>query len=152
MSDHPIWILVADGQHARVLERSAPNADWLELEDDRLVNPTPPSRELGTDRPGRGFESGGTARHAIAPRRDLHEEAEFEFARLVLERIERSAQEKLFRRLFIMAPPRFLGYLRDGLGQATRLALRGTLNRDFTKAPVAEIVSHLHEHTPFDPS
>lgn len=149
MWNHPIWILVADGQHARVLERASLEAEWFEREEHRMTNVTPPSRELGTDRPGRVHESVGMARHGIAVRTDLHEEAEMEFARYLLDRLEHWARDNCYRRLYIMAPPRFLGHLREGLGRATRQALHGTLNKDLVKAPIPEIVAHLHEHTPF---
>ena len=47
-----------------------------------------------------------------------------------------------------MAPPSFLGHLRDALGDATRQRLRGSLDLDLTKAPLAEIVARLPEHRP----
>ena len=56
--------------------------------------------------------------------------------------------EGLYRRLFLMAPPRFLGRLCAALGSASRRALRGTLDKDFCRAPLAEIVPRLHEHRP----
>lgn len=148
MWNHPIWILVADGQRARVLERASLEAEWMEREEHRSSNFTPPSRELGTDRPGRVHESVGMARHGMTTREDPHEAAEAEFARSLAHRLEHWASDNLFRRLYIMAPPRFLGHLREELGRAARQALHGTLDKDLTKAPVAEIVGHLHEHRP----
>jgi len=148
MWNHPIWILVADGQRARVLERASLEAEWTEREEHRSSNVTPPSRELGTDRPGRVHESVGMARHGLAMHEDPHEAAEVEFARSLARRLERWGSDHLYRRLYIMAAPRFLGHLREALGTVARQALRGTLDKDLTKAPVAEIASHLHEHRP----
>lgn len=149
MRDHPIWILVADGQHSRVLERSAPEEAWTEREEYGSVHPVPRSHELGTDRPGRVHESVGLSRHGVSIG-DLHEEEEAKLARALADQLERWVSQGLCRRLFLMSPPRFLGQLRAALGPATRQVLRGTLDKDFCHAPVAEIVAHLHEHRPAD--
>lgn len=150
MWSHPIWILVADGQHARVLERPSHEAEWREREEDRLSCATRPSPGWAPERPGRPPESAGMARHGIALHADVQEEAEMEFARLLLDRLEHRARETCYRRLYIMAPPRLLGYLREGLGRATRMALQGTLDRDLVRRPAAEIVVRLAEHKPFE--
>lgn len=147
MRDHPIWILVADGQHSRILERTILDGPWTERGEYGATHPVPPSRELGTERPGRVHESVGQARHGVSAT-DLHEAEEEKLARALAERLEGWVAEGLCRRLFLMAPPRFLGHLRAALGPAARQALRGTLDKDFCRAPVAEIVAHLHEHRP----
>lgn len=147
MRDHPIWILVADGQHSRILERTALEAPWTECGEYGATHPVPPSRELGTERPGRVHESVGQARHGVSAE-DLHEAEERKLAQAVAGRLEGWVSKGLCRRLFLMAPPRFLGELRAALGPATRQALRGTLDKDLCHAPVAEVVAHLHEHRP----
>ena len=43
----------------------------------------------------------------------------------------------------LVAPPAFLGDLRTALGGAARQKLRGTLNKDLTHLPLAELAPHL---------
>jgi protein required for attachment to host cells len=148
MRQETAWVLVADGQRARVLERLSLSEQWQELEAEAQEVFDPPSHALGTERPGRTHESVGGARHAIEPRQDAHEARKVAFARDLAERIEAAAEAKRFARLIIVAPPSFLGHLRDALGDATRQRLRGSLDLDLTKAPLAEIVAHLPEHRP----
>ena len=56
-----IWILVADGQKARFLASEKRNEDLVAAMPDMAV-PNPPSREQGTERPGRVHESVGAVR------------------------------------------------------------------------------------------
>jgi len=135
------WALVADGQHARFLEREVPFGAWRERAGEALEIANPRSREQGTERPGRVHESSGTARHAIEPRTDPHREAKRLFARRLAERLEASAGQ--YQRLTLVAPPHFLGDLREELGEAARRKLRGTLDKDLTHAPLAELSGQL---------
>ncbi len=133
--------LVADGQHARVLEREVPFGRWSERESESIRNR--PSHERGTERPGRVQESAGSARHAIEPRSDPHREAKRDFAGHLADRLE--AEAARYDRLLLVAPPAFLGDLRAALGDAARAKLRGSLDKDLVKAPVEEIARHLDE-------
>jgi protein required for attachment to host cells len=142
------WALVADGQRARVLERLSLAEQWQELEEEAQDVFDPPSHALGTERPGRVHESASTTRHAIEPRQDAHEARKVAFARGLAARLEAAAEARRFARLILVAPPAFLGHLRDALGDATRQRLRGSLDHDLTKAPLAEIVARLPEHRP----
>ncbi len=148
MQDHPVWVLVADAHQGRVLERGAMHARWEELPDEGSTSNTPRSRELGTDRPGRSYESVGMARHAIEPRQDLHDAAEAEFARNLAEKLERAAKDGRYKRLYLFAPPRFLGHLRACLGAEAGKALSGTLDKDLVAAPLPEVIEHLRQHRP----
>jgi len=139
-----MWAAVADGRRLRVLERRpVPGAPWRELEAEAAGHADPPSRELGTARPGRVRESVGHARHAVESRQDPHEAAEAAFAREVAARLERAAAEGCYGRLFVVAPPVFLGQLRPALGAETRRRLAGTLDKDLTRAAVRDIAEHL---------
>ncbi|MBO0711207.1 MAG: host attachment protein [Acetobacteraceae bacterium] len=134
-----VWAAVADGKRLRVLARRVLAQDpeeavWHELQSEALEMADPPSRVLGTDRPGRVRESQGGARHAYEPRYDLHEGRKADFAEIVAERLERAAKTGQFDRLVLIAPPATLGHLRAAIGEQARGRLRGTLARDLTRA------------------
>jgi protein required for attachment to host cells len=135
------WALLADAGHARILARRLPAGPWPELPGEALEKPTPPSRALGTERPGRVHESATSARHAIEPRTDPHRAARRDFARQLTERLEDEAHR--FAALVLVAPPAFLGELRAELGPAAGRKLAGSLDRDLVKLPLADIAAHL---------
>ncbi|WP_237213451.1 host attachment protein [Falsiroseomonas oryziterrae] len=141
MSTNIEWALVADGGRARLFERHLPAGPWRERTDDELEATNPPSREHGTDRLGRVHESATTARHAVEPRTDPHRAAKTDFATRLATRLEGTASS--FERLLLVAPPSFLGDLRASLGEATRRKLYGTLDKDLTHAPLADVAAQL---------
>ncbi|MGG5822317.1 host attachment protein [Falsiroseomonas sp. HW251] len=135
------WALVADAGRARVFERRLPAGPWRERTEDALEAAHPPSRDLGTDRPGRVRESATTARHAVEPRTDPHRAAKAAFAARLAGRLEDASVS--YERLLLAAPPAFLGDLREALGEAARRKLHGTLAKDLTHVPLAELAMHL---------
>ena len=135
------WALVADAQRCRILERRIPLGRWQERTEEAVEVANPPSRELGTERPGRTHESSGTARHAIEPKTDPHRQAKQDFARLLADRLEARAAK--FDRLLLVAPPAFLGDLREALGEAARRRLAGTLDKDLTRHKLAGLAVQL---------
>lgn len=143
MRNAAVWVAVADGKRLRLLERVVATAPWRELDAEAAGHADPPSRALGTDRPGRVHESVGGGRHAIEPRQDPHEAAEAAFAHEVARRLEQAAAEGRYERLVVVAPPVFLGRLRPALGAQARQRLAGTLNNDLTHAPVQDIAERL---------
>ncbi len=140
------WALIADAQHARILEREAPLGAWRERMEERVEIADPRSRELGSDRPGRSHESASSARHAIEPRTDPHREAKRAFAGRLAEHLE--ASEASYARLLLVAPPAFLGDLREALGDAARRKLLGTLDKDLAALPLADLAPRLAELRP----
>jgi protein required for attachment to host cells len=118
-----------------------PFGAWSERTAETIEINNRPSRERGSDRPGRGHESASAARHAVEPRTDPHREAKRDFARHLADRLEAAAGS--YARLLLVAPPAFLGDLREALGDAGRGKLAGTLDKDLTKATLADIAGHL---------
>lgn len=137
------WALVADAQHARVLERQVPGQHWTEHKEMAVDINNRPSHERGTDRPGRAFESVGGARHAIEPRQDPHRAAKQAFARHLADELEQAARDGRYDRLVLVAPPGFLGDLRAELGDGARKRLCASLDKDLTRHPLIELVTHL---------
>ncbi|MET4699094.1 protein required for attachment to host cells [Constrictibacter sp. MBR-5] len=142
---HPTitWILVADGQRARIVENGGPGKGLQPVTPEPLVNSDPPSRNLGTDRPGRVSESVGGARHAIEPRTDPHRDQKRRFAQELADRLDRAAGEGAYTRLILVAPPQMLGDLRDVLTERARALVAAEIDKDLTKADDRELKRHL---------
>lgn len=142
---HPTitWILVADGQRARIVENGGPGNGLRPVTPEPLVHADPPSRDLGTDRPGRVGESVGGARHAIEPRTDPHRNEKRRFAQDLADRLDRAAAEGAYTRLILVAPPQMLGDLRDVLTARTRALVAAEIDKDLTKADDRDLKEHL---------
>ena len=137
-------IAIADGEHARYVQ---PDANYV-LRTVSSVDSASAhlrSRDLGSDRPGRSFESGNPAHHAVGERHDLHRMAKDTFARLVAEQLNAASARDEFDELLLVAPPRALHELREALDPATKAKLVGTLERDLVKTPDHELSPHVRE-------
>ncbi|MBX9804705.1 MAG: host attachment protein [Alphaproteobacteria bacterium] len=104
------WILVADAGNARIIERIGTLGGLIEIQN--LSHSHESTHEHGPDRPGRGFESSGTTRHAYEPRSDWHEQQKDEFAKEIVTLLNEAHLNKKFDELYVLAPAKMLGLLR----------------------------------------
>jgi hypothetical protein len=68
---HTLWIAIADGEHARFAQPDGDNRLRIVRSLDS-ASAHLRSRDLGSDRPGRSFESATTAHHAVGEKHDPH--------------------------------------------------------------------------------
>ena len=134
-----IWILVADGQTAR-LEPALPY---------EMRMPNPPTREQGAERPGRAYESSGKARHAVEPHVDWHREAKRSFAGELADLLGQKARDNAFDELVLIAPPQMMGDLRDALDGATKARVKTEVTKDLTQLTAIELHDYLTEEVWF---
>ncbi len=142
------WILVADGTRARIFRNDGPGKGLRPALDRDFASPAPPTRALGTDRPGRVQESADSERHAMVPRVDWHRFEKEKFARSMAKILDGAAERGGFDRLVLVAPPRTLGDLRNALGPRARALVTGELDRDLTHVTPAELPDHLYRLLP----
>jgi protein required for attachment to host cells len=138
------WFVVADGAKARFLVQQGMTSPLSAASVPEMTHLNPPTREQGTDRPGRTHEStrSGT-RHAMTPRVDWHRFEKEKFAHEVAERVNRAIGERAFDRLVLVAPPTTLGTLRDSLGEAATAAVTHEIAKDITHLSVTEMSDYL---------
>jgi protein required for attachment to host cells len=135
---HNTLILVGDGQKALFL-RNRGNAQHVDLVVERILErDNPPTREQGTDRPGRSNASLGVARSAMEEV-DWHHLAKERFADELAEALYRHAHANLFERLVIIAPPKILGKLRKAFHAEVVDRIAAEIPKELTSHPVAEI-------------
>jgi protein required for attachment to host cells len=147
MSRRKTWIVIADGEHARVVT-PAPKGAFHTLR--TLESPTAhlSSAEMGSDRPATTIESATGTRHAITPRHDLHEMGKLKFARDVAGEINRSSAEGTFEKVLLVAPAYALKEILGELDPAATAKVLGTLRKDLIKVPDHELAPHLEEWFP----
>jgi protein required for attachment to host cells len=136
---HDALILVGDGRKALFLRnRGNPRRVALVVEQ-ILEQDNPPTREQGTDRPGRANASVGAARSAMEEA-DWHHIAKERFAVELAEALYRQAHANRFEKLVVIAPPKILGDLRKAFHAEVARRVAAEIPKELTSHPVAEIV------------
>jgi protein required for attachment to host cells len=140
---HPkIWYVIADGGRARFVERDE-NGAFRTMVSFVASELHERSHDLGLDRPARAKESASPARHAIEPRRDLHQAAKEDFVKLVAEQLDEEHGRDQFDRLVLIAPPRVLTELKEKLSTSMAKIVVSDLQKDLTKVPDHDLTEHL---------
>lgn len=141
------WVLVADGARARILSTTGWGAG-LTAVGDQIEGDRRPSRDQGTERPGRVHDRSGPGRHAMEPKVDWHEFEKQQFAKQMAGHLNRSAQRKAFDRLVLVAPPKALGDLRAALDKHTANLVLAELAKDLTRVSERDLARHLENIMP----
>ena len=132
------WVFVGDGQKALFLinegDEKFPNLRRLSV----LESPDPPSREQGSDAPGRAYSSVGDIRSAVEET-DWHELQKERFAVSIAEQINKAALANAFGQIVIVAPPKVLGELRGAFTKETASKILAEIGKDLTHHSIAEI-------------
>jgi len=140
--DRGAWVVVCDGAKALVLEnagnRMTPNLRTKEVyeQDD------PKTHDMGTDKPGRAFNSVGNRRSAME-QTDWHDQEEQKFLAKLAARLDKAVLTGEAPSLIVVAPPRAIGVLRRAYSPHVRQAIRAEVEKDYVKMPVDEIMRHL---------
>jgi protein required for attachment to host cells len=131
------WVLVLDGEKFLLL-RNRGRPDSLELHViDHAEVANPPTREQGTDQPGR-FSDPGAGRSAVE-QTDWHALEKVRFARDIAERLRGWALERRFDALVVVADPSTLGALRPHYHPSVAERIIAEIDKDLTRLPVEEI-------------
>jgi protein required for attachment to host cells len=135
---HGAWVFVGDGQKALFLinegDEEFPNLRRLAVEEHK----DPPSREQGSDAPGRAYSSVGEIRSAVGET-DWHELEKERFAASIADRINKVALSGAFNQLVIVAPPKILGDLRCKFTKETETKIIAEVPKDLTHHTIPEI-------------
>jgi protein required for attachment to host cells len=137
------WIVIADGARARIVKNAGPGRG-VEA-DSNLVFRSEHRKlqEIMADKPGRGFDSTGKGRHAMAYGTDAVREDERHFLQSLAERLEKEAMADAYDRLVLIAPPRALGDLRPFLSKPVKNRVHDEIAKDLTQLPNDRLADHL---------
>ena len=128
-------IVVADSARARFLEPSEDTRKLMPASRLDMVSPTSrrPTRDLVTDKPGRGFRSaGGRMLHAYEQTHDLHKLEKRKFVESLAETLDGICARGEFDRMVLVAPSRSLGELRSLLSPRVRRMVTHEVPKDLT--------------------
>ena len=139
---HGEWVVVCDGAKALILENAGdtkfPNLKTIKVLEQKDL----PTHALGTDAPGRTYNSVGNARSAVE-QTDWHDIAERHFLTEVVRQLDEALTNNLVKKFILVASPRALGMLRPAYSPALRRAISVEIDRDWVGLPIHEIEEKL---------
>lgn len=137
------WVVVADASHARIFSAEKSHSPLVELEDLSHPEARLHEQEMGSDRPGRAFDSNGMGRHAMGKEVPPKKHEAGRFARLICDKVDHARATGSFEKLYIVAAPAFLGTLRNCMSDVMQKAVAGEVDKNLTTHDPAEIRRHL---------
>ena len=138
------WIVLANSEHARILEREGIAKTLYQI---ITVTDSERSQEKETYAAplGRVFESHETARHAIEPRKNPNQVRQKEFAGKIARILETYATKRSFERAIIVAGHAMLGALRQEFGPKTISLITKEIDKDWVDMKNDRIVERLEK-------
>jgi protein required for attachment to host cells len=131
-------LLVGDGRKALFL-RNTGDSEHVELTTEQVLErDNPPTREQGTDRPGRLPGADGVSRSAVGET-DWHQLTEDRFAEEIADALYRTAHADRYDKLIVVAPPKVLGHLRQAFHKEVTERIVAEVPKDLTSHPVPDI-------------
>ncbi len=140
--NHKIWVVVANGSRARILEAQKSHKLLIELEALDHPQTRVHGHDLVSDRPGREFSSTGSRRSAMETLDPQKNEAQH-FAAQLSKHLDHAHRCQLFEKLYLIASPAFLGLMRNDLEEKTQKAIVQSIDKDLTEKNAEEIREYL---------
>lgn len=148
MKPRKTWVLVADGARARILQSNGSGGGLSSALNFDFAASHAPSRDFGSDKPGRGQGAGGVAQHAKPPRVDWHTYEKHLFAKELAKALEEALRECAFDDLVLVAPPKALGELRQALANDVMSRVTSEIGKDLTHLSVHDVGRYLEDAKP----
>lgn len=138
MLKHDGWVVIADGEKALFLRNEGdaanPNLEvFREMEQNN-----PPTREQGTDRPGRLHDAGPGHRSGVEDT-DWQQLGKERFAKEIAARLYKYAHAGRFDKLVLVAPPSVLGDMRKEFHPEVTERIVEEVPKTLTNHPIDKI-------------
>lgn len=146
-SQRTTWFLIADGARMRMFESLGSNEPekWTLIDSEEAENVRKASRELGTERAGRGQKTGSGARFAMDAA-TLDEDLEDQFIHGIAANLNAAVKDEKFDQLVLTLSPRALGELRKKLTPETTQKLIGVFDKEVTQLSENDLFDYFKEH------
>jgi protein required for attachment to host cells len=132
-------VVVADAARARIIEADDDLRAWREVDD--LVHPEgrARARDLVTDAKVSSQAFPGGPRSGTESR-DPHEEEDRRFAKVLATKLHEARVAGRYEHLVLVAPPKFLGRVREALDAPTARTVVASIDKDLTRAEVDDVL------------
>lgn len=137
------WIVIADGNQAKIFEHDGPGKGLKALSDLNFEQEPLKAQEIMADKPGRSFSSAGPgARSSIEYSSDPVAVRERKFVEKLADLLNEAHRQDRFDRLVIAAAPAALGDIRPALSDGVRGAILAEMPKDLTNVPTSKLGAH----------
>jgi protein required for attachment to host cells len=141
-----VWILVCDSARARLFEVEDGDPAWRAV--DTFDHPKSRSRAsaLVGDHSGQRSSQGPSVHHnALAPSSSPKEIEKGHFGHSLAKMLDQATRSKRFDRWVLVAPPHFLGMLRNELSPELQKQLMATVDKDLSHLDVHSLTQRLRD-------
>ena len=128
------WVLTANRSGASLFEMGGSSKALRRLKDIPHPEGRLQNKEIGTDQPGRAFDSLGQGRHSMGTSNEPTEQLAMQFARDLATLLNKGRTTHAYDKVVLVAEPRFLGLLRAALDDNTAALVAKTVNKDLSGA------------------
>ena len=137
-----LWVVVADQSKARFFTVTDPHGALLSVGELEHPEAREHEQSLGSDRPGRSFDSKGQGRHAMGSTVEPLKQEAIRFAKQVADHVQAAHNNGRCDRLLLVAGPTFLGLLRESLETSSGLKI-SEVEKNLGQYDAPEIRKHL---------
>ncbi|SEA32798.1 host attachment protein [Paraburkholderia sartisoli] len=131
------WVVVADGNRARIFEASGLKLDLREIEG--FTDPQARTRDPS-------LRNGEPGQNAKPAQNSADDTARDQFARMLVDYLDQGRLQQRFQRLRLAIEPRFLGLVRRHMTDETRKLVFDEISGDLSKLAPKDIQRHLEQH------
>ncbi len=138
-----IWVIVADSSKARILAAESKTAELNDISG--FIHPESRMRtqDLVADGSGSGSDSGGYGRHSMGHENDPRQQEAESFARELCNEIEKGCRDNNLHRVYLIAPPKFLGLMRGFLNKQCAERIEEQIGKNLVEHSIKEIRDNL---------
>ncbi len=138
------WILVADSSRARIFEMRGARGNLREIDDFFNPHGRANNRELRTDGYGRYYGKGEREQaHTAEPHVDAVQQETELFAKTLDQYIDKARGEHRYDQLHLIAPPKFLGLIRENLSKEAQKLVVEEIPKEVSHFEPKEIEDYL---------
>jgi protein required for attachment to host cells len=138
------WVLVADNSRARIFSVEKATSPLQEIRDFTHPEARLHEGDLVTDKDGR--DRGPSAAHGMGSEHVHKHDGAERFAATVCAELDAARASGIFKKLYIVAAPTFLGLLRKHQSNALKQAIGGEVDKNLATQDAAMIRRHLPDY------
>lgn len=139
------WVIAADASRARIFEVLGQQQAVHEIETFVHRESREKDRDLRTDAPGRYGSGPQMTGHAETARSDASDHEALVFSREIGNYVEAARTQNRFEQLCLMAPPKFLGLLRQNLSKDAQRLVGREIPKDISWFDSADAERYVQE-------
>ncbi len=141
-----VWILVCDAARARLFEIQDGDLAWHSVGTFDHPESRGKASELVGDHSGQRSSEGPSVHHnALAPSTSPKEVEKGHFGHSLAKMLDQAMRSKRFDRWVLVAPPHFLGMLRNELSRELQKQLLTTVDKDLNHLDVHALAERLRD-------